>query len=129
MLKEEQIDEIFHQANVEYEDDDANPDELLNRVELTEFILRLAVVQRLAVMKKWQMTQNFQRDEVWRNNNQLAVLMKDYILPYEKEKIRDLIDFRDKRLLKMRDVSVLLEANFRGISLLYNQYMTKGFEK
>ena len=69
MLKEEQIDEIFHQANVEYEDDDANPDELLNRVELTEFILRLAVAQRLMVMKKWQMTQNFQRDEIWRNNN------------------------------------------------------------
>ena len=55
--------------------------------------------------------------------------MKDYILPYEKENIRALIEFRDKRLLKMRDVSVLLEANFRGISLLYNQYMTKGFEK
>ena len=29
----------------------------------------------------------------------------------------------------MRDVSVLLEANFRGIALLYNHFKSKGFEK
>ena len=43
MLKEDEVDEIFRQCNVEYEDDDANPDELLNRIELIEFFMRLAV--------------------------------------------------------------------------------------
>ena len=46
MLKEDEVDEIFRQSNVEYEDDDANPDDQLNRIELMEFYMRLAVAQR-----------------------------------------------------------------------------------
>lgn len=49
-LSSDQIDHIFQQANQEYEDDDANPDDLMNRVELMEFLMRLAQVQRANVM-------------------------------------------------------------------------------
>jgi hypothetical protein len=38
----EEIEKIYEQSNVEYEDDDENPDELLNRVEFMEFLMRLA---------------------------------------------------------------------------------------
>jgi hypothetical protein len=42
-LSLEEIDEIFKATNVEYEEDDENPDDLLNRVEVIEFFMRFAV--------------------------------------------------------------------------------------
>jgi len=39
------IDDIFEATNVEYEMDDENPDDLLIRIELVEFIMRVAQVQ------------------------------------------------------------------------------------
>jgi len=42
----EAIDEIFARSNIEYVQDDANPDDLLNRAELLEFLMRVAVAQR-----------------------------------------------------------------------------------
>ena len=38
----EEIEKIYEQSNIEYEDDDENPDELLNRIEFMEFLMRLA---------------------------------------------------------------------------------------
>ena len=37
-----EIEKIYQQSNIEYEDDDENPDELLNRIEFMEFLMRLA---------------------------------------------------------------------------------------
>ena len=39
------LDDIFEATNVEYEMDDENPDDLLIRIELVEFIMRVAQVQ------------------------------------------------------------------------------------
>ena len=38
----EEIEKIYEQSNIEYENDDENPDELLNRIEFMEFLMRLA---------------------------------------------------------------------------------------
>ena len=130
MLKESEVDEIFKQSNVEYEDDDANPDDQLNRIELMEFYMRLAVAQRKDFMLNAQKTKNFQRkEETWQTNDQLKVLLTDYILPYSKKSMNAIMEFRDYSVVSNREVSILLEANFRGLNLLYHQYMTKGFDK
>jgi hypothetical protein len=70
-----------------------------------------------------------ERDETWQIHDQLQVLIAEYILPFTQKTIDPIFDFRDRQLIQMRDVSVLIEANFRGIALLFNQYKTKGFEK
>jgi hypothetical protein len=118
-LSEEQIEAIFHQANIEYEDDDANPDDLMNRVELLEFLMRLAQAQRAEVMLNAQKSKDQVRDETWRVHDQLGVLISDYVLPLTQKWVDPIIHFRDRKLVNMREVSVLVEANFRGIALLY----------
>jgi len=45
------IDEIFAQTNIEYIQDDANPDDLLNRAELLEFVMRVALAQKKKIAK------------------------------------------------------------------------------
>ena len=40
----EKIGEIFKDCNYEYEDDEENPDDLFNRVEVLEFFMRVALV-------------------------------------------------------------------------------------
>jgi hypothetical protein len=50
-----------------------------------------------------------------------------YILPYTESLIDPMMDFRDRELIHMKDISVLIEGNFRGISLLYSHYKAKGF--
>lgn len=41
----EKIGEIFKDCNYEYEEDEENPDDLFNRVEVLEFFMRVALVQ------------------------------------------------------------------------------------
>ena len=40
----EKVDEIFIASNVEYEEDEENPDDLFNRIEVLEFLMRVALV-------------------------------------------------------------------------------------
>ena len=50
--KMDEVEKIYEKTNIEYEDDDDNPDELLNRIEFMEFLMRFA--QQMAVNnKKW----------------------------------------------------------------------------
>ena len=49
MVTISEVDEIFDASNLEYENDDENPDDLLIRIELVEFIMRLAQIQNKKV--------------------------------------------------------------------------------
>ena len=59
---------------------------------------------------------------------QFENILKSYILPFTEENIDPLMNFRDQELIHMQDVSLLIDANYRGLSLLYNHYKAKGFD-
>ena len=50
-------------------------------------------------------------------------------MPYNSKHFQSLLNFKDSQFLQSKSVSELLDANFRGISLLYSHYQTKGFDK
>ena len=53
-------------------------------------------------------------------------LVDNYILPFTDD-LERITSFRDCKLIFMKDVSVLLDANIKGISFLYNHFKEKGF--
>lgn len=52
--------------------------------------------------------------------------MRNYIIPYTDD-IDRISEFRDQKLIFMKDISVLLDANIKGISFIYNHFKEKGF--
>jgi hypothetical protein len=38
----DQIEQIYTRTNIEYEEDDDNPDEMFNRIEMMEFLMRVS---------------------------------------------------------------------------------------
>lgn len=50
------------------------------------------------------------------------------VRPYIQANFASLVEFRDRKFMYNQQVNTLLEANYRGISMLYKAYQT-GFEK
>ena len=122
----EAIDEVFLRSNIEYVQDDANPDDLLNRAELLEFLMRAAAAQRKNVADRLQAEGT--GSEPPSVSACLKILLEKYMRPYIQAKVGSLVDFRDRQFLFMPQVNVLLEANYRGLNLLYKEYQTKGYD-
>jgi len=52
--------------------------------------------------------------------------MTHYIIPYTDD-IDRISEFRDQKLIFMKDISILIDANIKGISFIYNHFKEKGF--
>ena len=124
----EEIEKIYEQSNIEYENDDENPDELLNRIEFMEFLMRLAK-QMGENNKKWNEKLEISDGGPVIVSDALELLIDSKLKPFIKKHLKDIVDFRYIELPMTENISVLLEYNYSGISKLYNMYLSKDFEK
>ena len=58
----------------------------------------------------------------------MKALLENTIRSYAKAKFASLVDFKDRKFMFNQQVNTLLEANYRGCSMLYNGYQ-KGFDR
>lgn len=100
-LSIETVNDIFFQANIEYEDDDANPDDSLNRVELMELFMRIAQAQRDKHNLKEIEARKEDRDlpkidyKKKTMSEYLKKIIIDKLLPYNADHFEPLVEFRD----------------------------------
>lgn len=92
------MDEVFDASNLEYEVDDENPDELLIRIELVEFIMRIAQIQTKRIAKLTN--QDLEKLHV---SSQVSQFLRNYIIPYT-DYLDRLSEFRDQKLIFMKDI-------------------------